>query len=66
MGGIEGENGVNWGIVIVARGFLLFLRWQCKNPDAISALVLEWRYSMEWGEMSYSISYGIAVKCFVR
>lgn len=47
MGGIEGENGVNWGIVIVARGFLLFLRWLYKNPDAISTLVLEWRYSME-------------------
>lgn len=23
MGGIEGENGVNWGIVMVAMGFSL-------------------------------------------
>ena len=51
MGGIEGENGVNWGIVIVARGFSLVLRWRCKNSDAISTMVL---------------SYGIAEKCFVR
>ncbi|EHM43482.1 hypothetical protein HMPREF0454_01964 [Hafnia alvei ATCC 51873] len=59
MGGIEGENGVNWGIVIVARGFLLFLRWQCMNSDAISALVLEWRYSMEWGKCPIQYPMGL-------